>query len=82
VVIDQRAARPLAVLKAGQAFGLEAVAPLGQGVLVHAQDAGDLAAGGALGGQQHDPGPLGGPLWAGMGTDLALQLGALGIGDH
>jgi hypothetical protein len=47
VVIDQRAARPLAVLKAGQAFGRKAAAPLGHGVLVQAHDAGDLAVGGA-----------------------------------
>ena len=67
VVIDQRAAWPLAVLEAGQAFGLEAAPPLGHGVLVHAHDRGDLAVGDAIGGQQHDPGPLGGTLgvvWA------------------
>src|SRR4029453_2849665 len=36
VFIDQRATRPLAVLEAGQAFGLKAAPPLGHGVLVHA----------------------------------------------
>jgi hypothetical protein len=82
VVIDQRAARPLAVLKAGQAFGLKAAAPLGHGVLVHAHQGGDLAVGEAVGGQQHDPGPLGGPLWGGVGADPALQLGAFLLGDH
>jgi hypothetical protein len=34
VARDQPAARPLAVLQAGQAFGLEAAAPLGDSVLV------------------------------------------------
>jgi hypothetical protein len=82
VVIDQRAARPLAVLQAGQAFGLEAAAPLGDGVLVHAHYGGDLAVGEAVGGQQHDPSALGGPLGAGVGTDPALQLGAFLLGDR
>src|SRR5215213_5675273 len=65
VVVDQGAARPLAVLEAGQAFGLEAAAPLRHGVLVHAHHGGDLAVGEAVGGQQHDPGAFGGPLGVG-----------------
>jgi hypothetical protein len=66
VVVDQGAARPPAVLEAGQAFGLEAAAPLRHGVLVHAHDGSDLAVGHAVGGQQHDPGALGGTLWGGV----------------
>ena len=76
-----RAGRRGAVLEAGQAFGLEAAAPLRHGVLVHAHHGGDLAVGHAVGGQQHDPGPLGGTLGGGVGTDPALQLGPFGIGD-
>jgi hypothetical protein len=82
VVVDQGAARPLAVLEAGQAFGLEAAAPLRHGVLVHAHHGGDLAVGEAVGGQQHDPGAFGGPLGGGVSTDPTLQLGAFGIGDR
>jgi hypothetical protein len=81
VVVDQGAARAVAVLEAGQAFGLEAAAPLRDGVLVHAHQASDLAVGEAVGGQQHDPGALGGPLLGGVGADPALQLGAFGVGE-
>jgi hypothetical protein len=81
VVVDQGAARPLAVGEAGQAFGLETAPPLGDGVLVHTHHGGDLAVGEAVGGQQHDPGALGGPLWGGVGTNPALQLGAFLLGD-
>src|SRR5215217_2207423 len=71
------AARPLTVLEAGQAFSLEAAAPLGHGVLVHPHQGGDLAVGEAIGGQQHHPGPLGGALGRrGVGADPALQLDA------
>jgi hypothetical protein len=82
VAVDQRAARPLAVLEASQAFGLKAVAPVGDGVLVHAQEGGDLAVGHALGGQQHHPCPLGGTLGGGVGTNPTLQLGTFGVGDR
>jgi hypothetical protein len=82
VVVDQGAARPLAVLEAGQAFGLEAAAPLRHGVLVHAHHGGDLAVGDPVSGQQHHPGSLGRSLRGGMGTDPALQLGALAVGDR
>jgi hypothetical protein len=51
VVVDQGAARPLAVGEADQAFGLEAAPPLRHGVLVHAHHGGDLAVGDAVGGQ-------------------------------
>jgi hypothetical protein len=81
VVVDQGAARPLAVLKASQPLGLEAAPPLGDGVLVHAHHGGDLAVGEAVGGQQHDPGTFGGPLRGGVGTDPALQFGAFLLGD-
>ena len=82
VVIDQRAARPLAVGEAGQAFGLKAAPPLRHGVLVHGDHRGDLAVGDPIGGQQHDPGAFGGPLGGGVGADPALQLGAFGVGDR
>jgi len=82
VVVDQGAARPLAVGEAGQAFNLEAAPPLGNSVLVHAHHGGDLAVGHAIGGQQHDPGPLGSTLRGGVGTDPALQLGAFLLADH
>jgi hypothetical protein len=82
VVVDQGAARPLAVIQASQAFGLEAAPPLGHGVLVHAHHGGDLAVGEAVGGQQHDLGAFGGPLGGGVGADPALQLGAFGVGDR
>jgi hypothetical protein len=82
VVVDQEAARPLAVLQAGQAFGLEAAPPLRDGVLVHAHHGGDLAVGEAVGGQQHDPGAFGGPLRGGVGPNPALQLTAFGVGDR
>jgi len=81
VVVDQGAARPRAVLQAGQALGLEPMPPVANGVLVHADDRGDLAVGDAVGGQQHDPGAFGGPLGGGVGADPALQLGAFGVGD-
>ena len=79
--LDAKVPAALAVLQAGQAVGLEAVPPLRDGVLVHAHHGSDLAVGDAISGQQHDPGPPGGPLWGGVGTDPALQLGALGVGD-
>src|SRR5918994_1984882 len=66
VGVDQGAAWALAVLEAGQAFGLEAMAPVGDGVLVHAHHRGDLAVGEAVGGQQHDPSPFCGPLGGGV----------------
>jgi hypothetical protein len=81
VAVDQRAARPWAVLQAGQALSLEATPPVANGVLVHADHRGDLAVGHAIGGQQHHPGPLGGPLRGGVGTDPALQFGAFTVGD-
>jgi hypothetical protein len=43
------------------------MAPVRDGVVVHAHDRGDLAVGQAVGGQQHDLGSFGGPLgvvWA------------------
>jgi hypothetical protein len=82
VAVDQRAARPWAVLQAGQALSLETTPPVAHGVLVHAHHGGDLAVGEAVGGQQHDPGPLGGPLRGCVGTDPAMQLGAFLLGDH
>jgi hypothetical protein len=51
-------------------------------VLVHTDHKSDLAVGEAIGGQQHDPGPLGGPLRGGVATDPALQLGAFLLGDY
>jgi hypothetical protein len=82
VAVDQRAARPRAVLQAGQALRLEAMPPVANGVLVHAHHGGDLAIGHAIGGQQHHPGSLGGPLGGGVGTHPALQLGPFGVGDR
>jgi hypothetical protein len=82
VVVDQGAARPLAVGEASQAFGRKAAPPLRHGVLVHAHHGGDLAVGRAIGGQQHDPGAFSGPLWGGVGADPALQLGPFGVGDR
>jgi hypothetical protein len=82
MVVDQRAAWPLAVLQARQAFGRKAPPPLRHGVFVHAHHRGDLAVWHALGGQQHDPGALGRPLRAGMGTDPACQFGSFLVGDR
>jgi hypothetical protein len=82
VAVDQGAARPLAVLQAGQAYGRKPPPPVRDGVLVHAHHRGDLAVGHAIGGQQHHPSSLGGPLRRGVGADPAAQLGAFLIGDH
>ena len=81
VAVDQWAARPRAVLQAGQTLSLEATPPVAHGVLVHADHGGDLAVGDTLGRQQHHPCPLGGPLWGGVGTHPALQFGPFTIGD-
>jgi hypothetical protein len=72
VAVDRWPARSLAVLQAGQAFALEAAAPVRHGVLVHADHRGDLAVGHAIGGQQHHPGSLGRALGHGVGPDPAL----------
>jgi hypothetical protein len=55
--------------------------PVANGVLVHANQGGDLAVGDTLGGQQHHPCPLGGTLGGGVGTHPALQFGPFTVGD-
>jgi hypothetical protein len=80
VVVDQGPARPLAVLQAGQSFGLEAAPPPRDGVLVHAHHGDDLTVG--------TPSAASSTIRArsaarcGVGTDPAVQLGAFGIGDR
>jgi hypothetical protein len=82
MAVDQRAARPLAVLESRQPLDRKAPSPLRDGVGVHGDQGCDLPVGNPVSGQEHDAGSFDRPLRGGVGADSAFQLDPFGIGDQ
>ena len=67
--------------KAGQSIGFEAAPPEQDGHERDAELGGDPLVGHAVGGTDHDPGPLGEPLFGRPGPDQAVERGSFGWTD-
>jgi len=82
VAVDGRPAGAVAVAQASQAVGHEALPPQTDLVVVHPHQLADVPIRHAVGGQQDDPGSLGGPGLNRVRPHPPLQLGPVPVSDH